>query len=100
MTTDGTTVSPDLIAKASAFADDITSRLHRVVRTEKNLSALLMPGRNGGRVMVGIVSKNSASTRSRGGGARSVRAESSGASSNYWLRYATLRGLPLKHSRS
>ncbi|MEU7850720.1 hypothetical protein AB0B69_25295 [Micromonospora parva] len=55
MTTDGTTVSPDLIAKASAFADDITSRLHRVVRTEKNLSALLMPGRNGGRVMVGIV---------------------------------------------
>ncbi|WFE51557.1 hypothetical protein [Micromonospora sp. WMMD1155] len=55
MTTDGTTVSPELIAKASAFADDITSRLHRVVRTEKNLSALLMPGRNGGRVMVGIV---------------------------------------------
>ncbi|MBG6100940.1 hypothetical protein IW249_001354 [Micromonospora vinacea] len=55
MTTDGTPVSPDLIARASAFADDITSRVQRVVRTEKHLSALLMPGRNGGRVMVGIV---------------------------------------------
>jgi len=55
MKTDGAAVNPDLIARASAFADDITSRLHRVVKTEKSLSALLMPGRNGGRVMVGIV---------------------------------------------
>ncbi|MEV1012694.1 hypothetical protein AB0I95_07575 [Micromonospora sp. NPDC049751] len=55
MTTDGLAVPPDLIARASAFADDITARVHRVVRTEKSLSALLMPGRNGGRVMVGIV---------------------------------------------